>query len=82
MDKNTKLSSKEIALSLKVGDSVTTEYYPADRNVIRTITKIENDADTGSTVRIWASEGGVCECCNKARSKPVPGVDGGWFFPA
>ena len=82
MHANTKLSSKEVAKSFKVGDIVTSEYHENDYSVKRVITRIEIDPDTGTGVRIWASDGGKCDCCGRILSKPIYGVDGAWFLPA
>lgn len=53
-----------------------------DSHVMRIIIRIEEDKDTGSGRRIWASDGEKCCCCNRALSKPIDGVDGAWFLPA
>jgi len=76
------LSSKEVVHSFKVGDLVTTELYIQDKDVIRTITKIEYNSNTGSGITIWADNGGICPCCNRAPSIDTGGVDGAWFLPA
>ena len=78
----TKLSKKDVVLSIAVGDLVTTEYFECDAHVKRKVIKVENSANTGSTVRIWADDGGRCRCCNRPLSKPIDGVDGAWFIPA
>ena len=76
-----KLSSKKTALSIAVGDKVTTEFIYEDRHVIRTVTRVEHGATTGSTVRIWAGNGGLCDCCGRPLSRAIEGVDGAWFIP-
>jgi hypothetical protein len=81
MHSKTKLSSKATAKKFTVGDLVTSEFFEGDRDVIREILRIEKDCDTESTVRIWASDGGLCECCSKFRSRPISGVDGAWMLP-
>ncbi|MFK5893162.1 MAG: hypothetical protein QM504_08075 [Pseudomonadota bacterium] len=81
MDVNTKLSDNNVVLKFKVGDLVTSEFYSDDSHVVRNITRIDSNVDTGSTVRIWATDGGICDCCNKRRSKSIDGVDGYWFLP-
>lgn len=82
MHANTKLSSAAIAKTIAVGDKVTTAFYEDATHVVRTVTKVEHDADTGTTVRIWADDGGACECCNRPLSKSINGADGAWFIPA
>ncbi len=81
MKTDTKLTNKAVAQSLKIGDRVTTAYYSKDANVIRDITQIQYNVDTGSTVMVWATNGGVCKCCNRPLSKPITGIDGAWFIP-
>lgn len=78
---NTKLSNKKIAKSISVGDLVTSEFYDHDAHVKRTVTRVEHDVSTETTVRIWADDGGVCPCCNRPLSKSIDGVDGAWFIP-
>ena len=82
MHANTKLSTKEVVKRFKVGDIVTSEYHENDYSVKRIITKIEIDPDTGTGIRIWASDGGKCDCCGRILSKPINGADGAWFLPA
>ena len=82
MHANTKLSSKEVVKCFKVGSIVRSEFYENDSHVLRVITKIEENADTGSGRRIWASDGELCSCCKRPLSKPINGVDGSWFLPA
>jgi len=78
---NTRLLDQKTVLSIVVGDSVTTEYFPEDANIKRTVTRVDYNCNTGSTIRIWASDGDTCACCNRPLSKPVNGVDGAWFLP-
>jgi len=81
MNKNQKMPTKKTILNFKVGDKVTTPFYRDDEYVVRTITRIEDDIDTGSTRMIWADDGGKCECCERPFSKSTPGIDGAWFIP-
>jgi len=76
-----RLSTPETARALKVGDVVTTDYIEADRHVRRVITAVHPDEQCSSGVRVYASDGGLCECCQRPLSKTIDGVDGLWFLP-
>ena len=67
---------------LKVGDKVMSDYDMDHADTVRTITEVEHNADTGSTVRIWANGGDPCPCCGREPAKSINGVDGAWFIPA
>ncbi len=77
-----RLSDIKTAKNLKVGDTVTSDYHEGDEHVPRTITKIEHNTNTGTTVRVWADDGGLCKCCNRPLSKKIQGVCGAWLIPA
>jgi len=69
------------AKDLKLGDKVTTDYFPDKSDVVRKITSINYDNTCGSGVRIVANGGEVCKLCGHIPSGVTPAIDGAWFIP-
>lgn len=67
---------------LKVGDLVTTTFYPQESHVVRRIIYIENTNDTGSGFAIGVvNVVPKCRCCNRPYQSIDGTIDGSWFQP-
>ena len=64
-----------------LGDPVKTNFYTGDEDVVRRVTDVQRDPTYGSGWRVSADDGGICPCCNRARSMPLTDVDGAHFAP-
>lgn len=63
---------------LKVGDKVKTNFYSAEKEIVRTVIRVFEEKDCESGYRISADGGSKCPTCGR-----IPGtelsVDMGWF---
>lgn len=66
---------------LKVGDKVTSDFYPDEAHLIRNITSIYGDTDCGSGRRASVSGGIPCKLCKVSPGRMIRGVDAAWFIP-
>lgn len=56
---------------LKVGDKITTDFHYGEEGVVRTITEIYDNVQTGSRRGIVADAGEPCPCCGRPFGTPV-----------
>jgi len=67
----------------KRGDKVTSDFYPDEKDLVRTVTSCIKHPNCQSGWRITADAGEPCPCCNRP-GKPIigagnNGVDSEWF---
>lgn len=63
----------------KVGDLVTTDFYPDEHDVVRRVTSALRMPGFGSGWAVSADGGEVCSACGRRGGTPVENLDSTWF---
>jgi hypothetical protein len=65
----------------KVGDLVTTDFYPPGRNLVRRVTDCRRDKDCGSGWIVDAEDAsdGACPHCRRPKVPDLRQIDSGWL---
>lgn len=64
---------------LKVGMKVTSPFNPSEKDIVRTLTRMERQPNFGSKYGASADGGEPCPTCGHCPGTPIPYVDSSWF---